>query len=53
MIDTIVFECPKCGEKFHAVPDNWKTVEEKIRNGESITTICPKCGACVESTPVK
>lgn len=52
-INTIVFECPKCGEKFHTVPNNWKIVEEKISNGESLTSICPKCGAYIKSTPVK
>lgn len=51
-IETIVFECPRCGEKFHAVPYDWKRVDEKVKNGEPLTCDCPKCGTHIKSTPV-
>lgn len=51
-INTIVFECPKCGEKFHTVPNSWAIVDEKIRKGEPITCECPVCGTMIAKIPV-
>lgn len=51
-IDTIVFKCPQCGEKFHAVPNSWAIVDERIRKGEPITCECPVCGTMISMKPV-